>query len=88
MLTQGLAAAPVENTSWLMSWALLCFLGAGQFGLRKLPVHVSIIIFHPCRVHVLIFGPRKNSFVSAENEAHLGEKWGSILFGVGEGDTS
>lgn len=39
----------------------------------------------PCRAHVLIFGPSKNSLVSSENEAHLGEKQGAISLTWGRG---
>lgn len=75
------ALGDLERTSWLMTWGVLC--RNSKLSVRR--VCVSVIL-HPSCTHIVIFRPREKGSVSSENETHLGEKAGSILFALGEGN--
>ena len=81
-----MAAAPgdLERASWLKTWDVLC--RNIKLSVRRVCVCVSVIL-HPSWTHILIFSPSEKGSVSSENETHLGEKVGSILFALGEGNT-
>ena len=77
------ALGDLERASWLMTWGVLC--RNSKLSIRRTCVCVSVIL-HPSWTHILIFRPSEKGAVSSENETHLGEKAGSIVFALGEGN--
>lgn len=77
------ALGDLERASWLMTWGVLC--RNSKLSIRRTCVCVSVIL-HPSWTHILIFRPSEKGAVSSENETHLGEKAGSIVLALGEGN--